>query len=95
MLFLDGGGFLDTFKTSLIDKFGPGLAALLGAVLIVYGIIKIAQGIMTQQQRGSHLAWGGIAFIVGAVFLGSGALNWLKDQAGATANDIGINTAGN
>lgn len=87
---LVGDGFLDTFKTALTNNFGPALAALLGAILLVYGIIKIAQGIMTQQQRGSHLAWGGIAFIVGAVFMGSGIINFVKDQGSGTAKTIGL-----
>lgn len=85
------GGFLGTFKDSLITNFGPALAALLGAILLVYGIVKIAQGIMTQQQRGSHLAWGGIAFVVGAVFLGSGVINFVQKQGEGTATSIGLN----
>ena len=87
---LIGAGFLDTFKESLMSNFGPALAGLLGAVLLVYGVIKIAQGIMTQQQRGSHLAWGGIAFIVGAVFLGSGIIKFVQDQGSGTAKTIGL-----
>lgn len=88
---LIGAEFLNTFKNALISNFGPALAALLGAVLFVYGIIKIAQGIMTQQQRGSHLAWGGIAFVIGAVFMGGGLMSFLRNQASGTAKEIGLN----
>lgn len=87
---LIGAEFLNTFKNALISNFGPALAALLGAVLFVYGIIKIAQGIMTQQQRGSHLAWGGIAFVIGAVFMGGGLMSFLRNQASGTAKEIGL-----
>lgn len=87
---LIGAEFLNTFKNALINNFGPALAALLGAVLFVYGIIKIAQGIMTQQQRGSHLAWGGIAFVIGAVFMGGGLMSFLRNQASGTAKEIGL-----
>lgn len=85
-----GAGFLDTFKNALLTNFGPALAALLGAVLLIYGIVKIAQGIMTQQQRGSHLAWGGIAFIIGAVLLSSGVVRYVQDQGSGTAKTIGL-----
>lgn len=85
-----GAGFLDTFKNALLTNFGPALAALLGAILLIYGIIKIAQGIMTQQQRGSHLAWGGIAFIIGAVLLSSGVVRYVQDQGSGTAKTIGL-----
>lgn len=85
-----GAGFLDTFKNALLTNFGPALAALLGAVLLIYGIVKIAQGIMTQQQRGSHLAWGGIAFVIGAVLLSSGVVKYVQDQGSGTAKTIGL-----
>lgn len=85
-----GAGFLDTFKSALLNNFGPALAGLLGAVLLIIGIVRIVQGIASQQQRGSHLAWGGISFIIGAVFLGSGIIKYVQEQGSGTAKTIGL-----
>ena len=85
-----GAGYLDTSMNSVLNNFGPKLGSLLGAVLLVYGIVKIVQGIMTQQQRTSHLTWGAISFIIGAVFLSTGVVTWVQGQGKGTATDIGL-----
>lgn len=89
-MFLVANGFLDKARDSLQGKFGPTVAGCLGAVLLIYGIFKIAQGIMSQQQRGSHLTWGGVAFVVGAFFLGTGVIGFVKTQGSGTASDLGL-----
>lgn len=81
---------LDNINKLIGTNVGPSVAGLLGAALLIYGIVKIAKGIFSQQQRGSHLAWGGIAFVVGGFLLGGGVYAFFQKNGQNTANQIGL-----
>lgn len=85
-----GQGFLTTIQTALEGTFGKSVAAIAGAILIIFGIVMLVRGIISEQQRGSRLAWGGVSFVIGAFLLGGGALAFLKNQGQGTTNDLGL-----
>lgn len=85
-----GSGFLTTIQSALEGGFGRSIASICGAILIIFGIVQLVRGIISEQQRGSRLAWGGIAFVIGAFLTVTNALSFLKTQGNGTAGDIGL-----
>lgn len=89
----DIGSFLNNTKSTL-QSWGSSLIILIGVVMVIVSVYKIASGLISHGKQQTNWAIAIILLIVGGAFMVGGwtFVNTVAQGGGTTINDLGNGT---